>query len=428
MTDHAPAPATPATDPAAPTAAPPVATGIDWLAWGFVALVLVAMIGVLSVSAKHPRMESAAPTKAAAPRTPAPGAPVLIAPDGTVHVAPPTIDATAPSEVPPDDARAANAAVPFVKGGVQAAAPFRFAGTPDARQRARDCLAAAVLYEAGDDAQGQRAVAQVVLNRLRHPAFPKTVCGVVFEGSDRTTGCQFTFTCDGALARRYSDVAWQRARTLADAALSGAVDGRVGLATHYHTDWVRPYWSDSLDKIAAVDTHLFFRWKGYWGTPPSFRRAASGLEPGIAKLALLSPPHAAATALAGVTPTADPLAGVAGVAAPDAPLAKAVGEPTVVATGEKLEKDTLLVQLDLHAQPDGLPALAEKLCGARKYCKLFGWTNPALLPADGSGLMNDRARIGMSFSYLRDRKAGFERALWNCGEFPRSDPAQCMKR
>src|SRR3546814_8953065 len=73
-------------------------------------------------------------------------------------------------------------------------------------------MAAAMLYEAGDDSKCQLAVGQVVINRVRHPAFPKSICEVVFQGSDRATGCQFTFTCDGALARRYSDAAWKRAQ------------------------------------------------------------------------------------------------------------------------------------------------------------------------------------------------------------------------
>src|SRR3546814_11692641 len=73
-------------------------------------------------------------------------------------------------------------------------------------------MAAAMLYESGDDSKGQLAVGQVVINRVRHPAFPKSICEVVFQGSDRATGCQFTFTCDGALARRYSDAAWKRAQ------------------------------------------------------------------------------------------------------------------------------------------------------------------------------------------------------------------------
>ena len=107
---------------------------------------------------------------------------------------------------------------------------------------------------------------QTVLNRVRHPAFPATVCGVVFQGSERSTGCQFTFTCDGALARQPSAAAWARARALAEQALDGAVDERVGNATHYHTDWVVPYWRTSLDKIAQVETHIFDRWRGHLTT------------------------------------------------------------------------------------------------------------------------------------------------------------------
>src|SRR3546814_7255225 len=68
---------------------------------------------------------------------------------------------------------------------------------------------------------------------------------------------------------------------------AGLVDPAVGLATHYHTDWVRPYWSDSLEKIAVVDTHLFFRWPGYWGTPGAFRGAVRGQDPVEALLAAI---------------------------------------------------------------------------------------------------------------------------------------------
>ncbi|MDE8453312.1 cell wall hydrolase, partial [Klebsiella pneumoniae] len=95
------------------------------------------------------------------------------------------------------------ASVPFVEGPNPAARPFRLPGDAPQQARAIDCMAAAVLYEAGDDPVGQRAVAQVVINRVRHPAFPKTICGVVFQGSERPTGCQFTFTCDGALVRHH---------------------------------------------------------------------------------------------------------------------------------------------------------------------------------------------------------------------------------
>src|SRR5690606_750773 len=111
------------------------------------------------------------------------------------------------------------------------ARPFHYTGGEAALARATDCLAAAMIYEAGDDAVGERAVGQVVLNRLRHPAFPKTVCGVVFQGQERATGCQFTFTCDGAMARRPSAAAWERARGLASGMLAGDVYKPVGTST-----------------------------------------------------------------------------------------------------------------------------------------------------------------------------------------------------
>jgi hypothetical protein len=91
------------------------------------------------------------------------------------------------------------------------------AGSAEDRARARTCLAQTAWYEAGQDRAGQQAVVQVVLNRVRHPAYPKTICGVVFQGSERRTGCQFTFTCDGSLARVPSAAAWKDALAVADA-------------------------------------------------------------------------------------------------------------------------------------------------------------------------------------------------------------------
>jgi hypothetical protein len=312
----------------------------------------------------------------------------------------------------PDDARAWNAAVPFAPGPNPAARAFVLRHDAANAARATDCLAAAVVYEAGDDPPGQRAVAQVVLNRLRHPAFPKTVCGVVFQGQERATGCQFTFTCDGAL-RRYTPTpeAWARARTVAAAALAGAVYRRVGYATHYHTDWVVPYWSASLDKIAAVHTHLFFRWTGWWGTPPAFNRQVQPVEPVIAQLAALSPAHA----------PVDPLTGLpAGVAVADAAAADG-GGPAPTAG----DPDSFLLTLDTKLAADALPALAQRACGARARCKVMAWSDRAATPA---ALPLEPAQVAaMAFSYLRDRDAGVDKALWNCERFRRADPRECMK-
>jgi spore germination cell wall hydrolase CwlJ-like protein len=139
------------------------------------------------------------------------------------------------------------------------------------RERATDCLAATGYYEAGTRAADQRAVMQVVLNRVRHPAFPHSICGVVFQGAERKTGCQFTFACDGSMARRQPSAAiWRQARITASEMLTGQIEPAVGNATHYHTDWVHPAWSSQMNKIAAIDTHLFFRWRGNIGEPQSF--------------------------------------------------------------------------------------------------------------------------------------------------------------
>ncbi|WP_349293257.1 cell wall hydrolase [Sphingomonas lycopersici] len=161
-----------------------------------------------------------------------------------------------------EQARAANAAIPFADLKPRPARPFYFRGNTASREQATQCLATAALYEAGSDERGQRAVIQVVLNRVRRAGFPKTVCGVVYQGATRTTGCQFSFSCDGSRARRPEHAGWAAARHAAQRALSGYVFRPVGTATHYHTDWIVPYWIGSLDKIAKVKSHIFYRPRG----------------------------------------------------------------------------------------------------------------------------------------------------------------------
>ena len=158
-----------------------------------------------------------------------------------------------------EQARSANAAIPLVSSELVPAKPFHFHGTPAAREQAIQCLATAALYEVGDDERGQKAIIQVVLNRVRLAGYPKTVCGVVYQGAARPTGCQFSFTCDGSQARRPEHAGWAAARSAAQRALSGYVFRSVGTATHYHADWVVPYWIGSLDKIAKIESHIFYR-------------------------------------------------------------------------------------------------------------------------------------------------------------------------
>lgn len=155
-----------------------------------------------------------------------------------------------------------------------AAQPFRLAGALEA-SRDLDCLTQAAYYEArGEGREGMRAVAQVVLNRVRHPAFPKTVCGVVFQGAGRRTGCQFSFTCNGSMRGNVNRAAWDRARAVASAALSGSVYSGVGNATHFHTTGVSPQWRNSLIRVTQVGDHLFYRFGGRSGASSAFTYAA----------------------------------------------------------------------------------------------------------------------------------------------------------
>ncbi|KEQ52739.1 cell wall hydrolase [Sphingobium chlorophenolicum] len=329
-----------------------------------------------------------------------------------------------------DQARSFNAAIPFSRLPNPAARPFLFSGSPTDLARAIDCLAAAQIYEAGDDAVGERAVAQVVLNRVRHPAFPKTVCGVVFQGQERATGCQFTFTCDGALARTPTQAAWERARDIAKSALAGKVYKPVGYATHYHTDWVVPYWSGSLDKIGAVGAHLFFRWRGWWGTPPAFRRAGDNGEPLVQRIARLSAAHQGGPDAPGAL---SPLV-LAGGAAADlaARPQQMIGTESLgqmmagvrliaIAPGAK----SFLVELGRTAVPDSWPTLAQTFCAGRPECRIMAWragTAPGGLPLSGDQMES------MAFAYIHNSATGLQRSLWNCLQTQRANKDECMRQ
>lgn len=335
----------------------------------------------------------------------------------------PPVEPVAIADLAPEDARAFNATIPFSTDPNPSARPFHLIGAADSQARAIDCLAAAEIYEAGDDAPGERAVAQVVLNRIRHPAFPKTVCGVVFQGSERSTGCQFTFSCDGALLRwTPTPTAWARAQEIARMALHGTVFRPVGHATHYHTDWVVPYWSASLDKIVALHSHLFFRWAGWWGTPPAFNRGYVADEPNIPLLAKLSAVHRG-TGGDTSTPIGDP--GATGLLfdVQKAAMALPASAVPVAVAGDP---NVFLVTLPDEMLPELYPALALRTCGDRPYCKFMAWLDPSKKPArlPPSG----EQAAAMSFSYLRDERVPYVKALWNCEQFRRPSPAQCMRR
>lgn len=186
-----------------------------------------------------------------------------------------------------------NASIPSVRGLLRPVQPFVLPTAAPEYSRALRCLTQAVYYEAAlEPTEGQQAVAQVVLNRVRDPNYPDSVCGVVYEGAERVTGCQFSFTCDGSLARAPVGWAWKRAANVARAALAGHVAARVGTATHYHADYVLPYWSPSLGKITQIGAHIFYRWRGAAGETAAFTDRYAGREPFINE-ALYSRPRVA---------------------------------------------------------------------------------------------------------------------------------------
>jgi spore germination cell wall hydrolase CwlJ-like protein len=299
-------------------------TGGGAAAWAWLALLLPIASCVPAAAVQGPAVTIAVA------EAPAPGpsnAPVL--PDS---ILPP--DLAAPGGgLAGLSALAANAAMPVAAGFNPAAATYAFrAATPVDQLRSLDCLAQAVYYEAGSESEdGQRAVAQVVLNRVRHPAWPNSVCGVVYQGAMRAGGgCQFTFTCDGSLARAPQRAAWDQARRIAADALAGRTFAAVGLSTFYHANYVFPAWAPRLVKTAVIGAHNFYRLPGVAGLPGAFSDAYAGLEPLARGSSYLAPRAQAIPAMAYAAPPMPPAPALPSDIPPDPRWAPSnLPEPTI---------------------------------------------------------------------------------------------------
>jgi spore germination cell wall hydrolase CwlJ-like protein len=241
----------------------------------------------------------------------------------------------------PEEAAKENAERPFVDRADSPASRFVLKAGAEDRERALTCLTQAVYYEAASEgADGGRAVAQVVLNRMRHPGYPASVCGVVYQGADRTTGCQFTFTCDGSLLRPPVEALWTRSRKIAEEALAGRVFAPVGHATSYHADYVLPYWADALDKSVQIGRHIFYRLPGVFGDGRSFFQRYAGAEPQLpvphpaTELPASSDAAALATALINDGVNGGPAADVEKAAAPASPLVADSAQSALIADAQ----------------------------------------------------------------------------------------------
>jgi len=187
----------------------------------------------------------------------------------TIAAVSPSLTATAA------DAAATSAVVLTLRPSIAALAPAAQAQSPLTKvravlnrpsyasyQREKHCLATAIYFEArGESAKGQKAVAEVILARTRTPGRPRSICGVVYEGSKRRTGCQFSFTCDRISDRVRNQIAWNRAQRIAGAVMrtGGRVNPVAGGATFYHADYVKPGWATRMVKVASIGTHIFYR-------------------------------------------------------------------------------------------------------------------------------------------------------------------------
>ena len=321
------------------------------------------------------------------------------------------------SQLAADDAQARNAAVGFAEAGPGKATPFSFRGSSADRARARDCLALAGMAEAGGGDGDQRAVMQVILNRVRHPAFAKTVCGVVFEGSQRPTGCQFSFTCDGSLARRYSDAAWRAARARADEMLAGAIDATVGNATHFHANYVYPWWSDKLDKVAQVGPHIFFRWRGFWGTRNALSARYGGGEPDPLRL------QETALTVATANPLPTLMQGGEAVRSITTELVNQTtegGDATPSSPGAGIH----FVLVSPSDAPAALVDKARSLCGSEGYCRVQGWSDANNIPAKLP--LTEEARRSVRFSFVSASANAAEAIFFDCRTFPAPDVGTCL--
>ncbi|HEY5106685.1 MAG TPA: cell wall hydrolase [Caulobacteraceae bacterium] len=204
----------------------------------------------------------------------------------------------------PDEAERVNSYLPDTGEPQTPATPFVLKAASAERERAIFCLTQAIYYEAAlQPTPGQEAVAQTIVNRMRHPAFPKSICGVVYQGSQQVTGCQYSFTCDGSRDRPPAAIFWARARAVAVQALDGFVMREVGLATHYHADYVFPRWGPTMVKIRQIGAHIFYRFPGPAGASDSFQQRYNG---GELRVSMEGPsPEAILAARAAGTPSDD---------------------------------------------------------------------------------------------------------------------------
>lgn len=134
---------------------------------------------------------------------------------------------------------------------------------PAVSERELWCLATGIYFEArGESYRGQIAVAQVIENRVKHPNYPDSICGVVFQNQHRRNACQFSFACDGQPETIRDRQAWTQAQEIARKVTSGELYlPEVANSTHYHATYVYPYWAPRMTRMTKIGLHIFYRFR-----------------------------------------------------------------------------------------------------------------------------------------------------------------------
>jgi len=180
--------------------------------------------------------------------------------DKNVKILPASVDLTNQDEPPVAVKRlVVNPPVPVVSA-LTSKAKTQVVAQRRLRLAEENCLARAVYFESRSESDlGQLAVAKVVLNRVKSPDFPKTICGVVYQGSGSRNSCQFSFACDGLPDDVKSPTAWAHAKAIAQRAINNdPAVGMLGTAVNYHADYVKPRWSHAMRRLIRIGHHIFY--------------------------------------------------------------------------------------------------------------------------------------------------------------------------
>ena len=267
-------------------------------------------------------------------------------------------NAASASEVPAKRAKLIRASIlPEIPAPLLTPAPGVSLKTPrvDANARDVECLQRAVYFESrGDTDVGQAAVAQVIINRARHPAFPKTVCAVINQGVERGS-CQFSFVCKPTKVVDQRE--WRRAREVAERALDGHTVEGVGTSTFFHAARVNPGWK--LTRVGQFGAHVFYRYPGARGAPAAFSRS-----PKPSLLDQIAAPIQAALNKPAVQTVSTPPAPILGFQAKDSAKPTAVLVSAPLTAEPMAEAPATVMHAPTVAKP--VPALAKPVPVAAK--------------------------------------------------------------